>query len=175
MHEVAARRQEPELHRRFRSVYEDTVDDVFGFLRLRVGGNRQLAEDLTAETYAAAVRLFNEGRDAEVTLSWLRTVARRRLIDHWRRVSVADSKVAVLADRVPVRPETEVVEQRELVIASLGRLSDAQRRVLVLRHVDGYPVARIAELLGRSEKGVESLLVRARAAFREAYEEVSRD
>lgn len=77
-------------------MYEATLADVYGFLSLRVGGNRELAEDLTAGTYSAAVGLYASGRSDEVTISWLRTVARRRLVDHWRRRAVASPKVVQL-------------------------------------------------------------------------------
>jgi RNA polymerase sigma-70 factor (ECF subfamily) len=73
---------------RFQDMYLTSLPIVYGFLSLRVGGNRALAEDLTADTFAAAIRHYRAGRSDEVTISWLRTVARRRLVDHWRRRAV---------------------------------------------------------------------------------------
>ncbi len=49
----------------FAEMYEATLPVVFGFLMVRVGGNRSLAEDLTAETYSAAVKLYKSGRADE--------------------------------------------------------------------------------------------------------------
>ncbi|MGI9610659.1 MAG: RNA polymerase sigma factor, partial [Acidimicrobiia bacterium] len=114
-----ANTQEPDLQIRFREMYEATLPVVYGFLSLRVGGNRALAEDLTSETYSAAVALFKQGRGHEVTISWLRTVARRRLIDHWRRSSVAAENVALLA---PAPSEPSGDEVRAAVAAALGML-----------------------------------------------------
>jgi RNA polymerase sigma-70 factor (ECF subfamily) len=156
---------------RFRELYQSTLPDVYGFLSLRTAGNRSLAEDLTADTFAAAIAHFRAGKAAEVTLSWLRTVARRRLIDHWRRQSVASNKIASIADRTNPTSETEIGE-RDVVMRALATLSEAERSALVLQHVEGFPVNEVARIIGRTDKATESLLGRARAAFRDAYAEV---
>lgn len=153
----------------FREMYEETLPVVYGFLSLRVGGNHSLAEDLTSDTYSAAVGLFNAGRGHEVTISWLRTVARRRLIDHWRRSAVAADNVVSLVAPVPSEPSDD--EVRVAVAAALAVLSEAQRQALVLQHIEGFSVSEVAHLLGRTSKATESLLSRARAAFRHAFEE----
>ena len=59
----------------------------------------------------------------------------------------------------------------EAAHAALARLSDPQRLALTLRYLDGLPVAEVAEHLGRTLRGTETLLVRARAALRRVYEE----
>jgi RNA polymerase sigma-70 factor (ECF subfamily) len=157
---------------RFREMYEETLPVVYGFVMLRVGGNRALTEDITADTYAAAVKLYNAGRADEVTVSWLRTVARRRLIDRWRRDTVAADNVVKL-----VQPAAEPTDDhvRARVNAALAALTESQRQALVLQHIEGYSVTEVAELLGRTTKGTESLLARARAAFRGAFEEAEHD
>lgn len=162
-----------DVHQQFQQMYETTLADVYGFLTLRVGGDRALAEDLTADTYAAAVHQYNAGRSGEVTISWLITVARRRLIDHWRKQSTAARNIVRLAPE-PVADSSDWVD-RDAVVAALSRLSEDQRAALVLRHVEGYGVSDVAELLGRTPKATESLLGRARTAFRTAFEEASDD
>lgn len=155
---------------RFRAMYDEALPVVYGFVSLRVGGDRGLAEDITADTFAAAVAEYRAGRPEVVTSSWLRTVAKRRLIDHWRRASVASSKVVSLRGW-PSRPDEPEVAERELVVAALGRLSDDERAALVLQHVEGHSVTEVAATLGRTAKATESLLGRARIAFRTAYME----
>ncbi|MEO1060266.1 MAG: sigma-70 family RNA polymerase sigma factor [Actinomycetota bacterium] len=155
---------------RFRALYERTLPVVYGFLLPRASGDRSLAEDLTGETFAAAAAAFRDGRAEEVTESWLRTVAKRRLIDHWRREAVARRHIVLLADRrVTEAPD---LAERQGIVEALGRLDEDQRRALVLRHMDGHSVGEVAELLGRTPKATESLLSRARVAFRAAYQEL---
>jgi RNA polymerase sigma-70 factor (ECF subfamily) len=53
----------------------------------------------------------------------------------------------------------------------LGGLTGHHRAALTLRYLDGLPVAEVADHLGRTLHATEALLVRARQAFRQAYEE----
>ncbi len=152
-------------------MYEASLPIVYGFLHLRVAGDKLLAEDLTAETFAAAAQAFREGRPETVTISWLRTVARRRLIDHWRRQRVHRERSVGNISAFESDSDPDVAD-RHAVLEALGRLAGNQRTALVLQHVEGYGVREVAELIGRSEKATESLLSRARSAFRSAYLEV---
>ena len=153
----------------FRQLYESSLPVIFGFLLVRTGGDRALSEDLTAEAFTAAAREFQTGRADIVTVSWLRTVARRRLIDHWRREQTA--KAARVLDIIPkVSPIDPEDDQIGAVLEAMSHLQPDAQRALILRHVEGYGVREVAEILGRTEKATESLLSRARTSFRSAFE-----
>lgn len=156
-----------------RAVYRSTVPEVFGYLMLHTGGDRPLAEDLTAETYLHAARRFRDDRGGEVTMAWLKTVAKRRLIDHWRRQSALRRRAARLRNEVVAAAggDDGTEADRHDVYAALSKLDHDHRLVLVLRHFDGLTVREIGGHLGRSEKAAESLLARAKQAFREHYGE----
>ena len=143
---------------------------VFGFLLARCG-SRTVAEDLTGETFLHASRRFASGRGAEVTPAWLVTVARRRLIDHWRSTSAHDRRVLRLAHE-PVPAEAPASDPDGRVDRALGSLPDRQRAVLVLRYLDEFSVSEVADALDLSYKATESLLSRARRAFGVALEEI---
>ena len=169
-----ATRTAESLEIRFRELYERALPEVYGFVLFRVNRNRELAEDLTAETFAAAAGQYRAGRADVVTMSWLRTVARRRVVDHWRHRRVVEGSAPKLHRPQSLDGELDYVE-RESVLAALDQLAESQRRAVILQHVDQLSVAEIAEILGRTEKATESLLSRARAAFRVAYAEVTHD
>src|SRR5262245_37430371 len=61
-----------------------TLDRVFGYLFLRVR-QREDAEDLTAETFAAAYAAIGTFRGEASIITWLIAIARRKLLDHARR------------------------------------------------------------------------------------------
>ncbi len=65
-------------------LYEQALPRVFGYLVQR-GGGVAVAEDLTAETFLAAVAAVRDGTVEELTPAWLMSVARNKLVDHWRR------------------------------------------------------------------------------------------
>lgn len=135
-----------------------------------------VAEDLTAETFMAAVAAVSHGQVREVTVAWLVGVARHKLVDHWRRVA-RERRGLARVERV----QEEAVDPWEAVLdtqaahAALLRLSGPQRIALTLRYLDGLSVPEVADHLGRSVHATETLLVRARAALRRVYEEEQPD
>lgn len=156
----------------FRSLYRATLGDVFGYLLVHTGGNHALAEDLTAETYLHAARQYRAGSPEAVTGAWLKTVAKRRLVDHWRREERLTRRARRLGQELHVnrQVESDPHTDRLAVYEALGALPDDQRLVLTLKHLDGLSVREIAETMGRTPKAVETLLTRARRAFRSSYD-----
>jgi RNA polymerase sigma-70 factor (ECF subfamily) len=125
-----------------------------------------VAEDLTGETFLAAVTAVRQGTSP--TAAWLITVARNKLVDHWRR-EAREQRTLHEVERPddPWDARLVVLRAREV----LRRLGPANRAALTLRYVDDLPVPEVARLLGRTRHATEALIVRARAAFRVAYEE----
>ena len=131
-----------------------------------------VAEDLTGETFLAAVRAVREGKVPDLTIAWLVTVARNKLVDHWRRLAREERSLRLATD-----PDADVVDDgmdarfdrhaRE-VLAELGA---HHRAALTLRYLDGLSVPEVADHLGRTVHATEALLVRARHAFRARYDE----
>lgn len=150
-------------------IFSAEVRSIFGFLEHR-SGNRAVAEDLTAQTFEAAIERFDAGRGEEVTPAWLRTVARRRLVDHWRSLGAQRRRHArlILEYRETAPPPDDPDSEVDIALASLPI---RQRAVLLLRYVDDLSVSEVAETLELTYKATESLLVRARRSFAQAYAE----
>ena len=144
---------------------------MYGYLLSRCG-DTTLAEDLTAETFLAAVIAADQPDSAEVSVAWLVGVARHKLVDHWRRAGREQRALATsdLGDEAVDDPWDSVVEA-SAVYAALARLPGQQRAALTLRYLDDLPVAEVAGHLGRSLHATETLLVRARVALRRVYQE----
>lgn len=152
------------------SLYDDALPHVYGYLLSRCGGNVAVAEDLTTQTFLAAVQAERAGRAVPST-KWLLAVARNKLVDHWRRQAREERGLrTVAADQTgfhdPWDAELDVLRAHTV----LDRLSAHHRMVLTLRYLDDLPVPEVAALIDRTVHATESLLVRARAAFRRAYE-----
>lgn len=155
------------------AIYRRALPQVYGYLLPRCGST-VVAEDLTAETFMAAVAAVRQGRVRvpEVTVAWLVGVARHKLADHWRRTAREQrslAAVAVLAEEAGDPWEEHLDAQA--AHAALARLPGPQRAALTLRYLDGLPVGEVAACLGRSVHATETLLVRARAALRRIYRE----
>ena len=153
------------------AIYRVALPRVYGYLLPRCG-SAALAEDLTSETFLAAVNASRQGGLTEVSTAWLVGVARHKLVDHWRRLGrERRSLAAAEALATDVDDPWDEWLDTEAAFAALAHLPVPQRAALTLRYLDGLPVADIAEHLGRTLHGTETLLARSRAALRRQYEE----
>jgi RNA polymerase sigma-70 factor (ECF subfamily) len=157
------------------ALYERALPVVYGYLVDRCG-NRTTAEDLTAETFLAAVLALRGSSPTVASVPWLVGVARHKLVDHWRRQARDERLVQAIGDTVqssedPWGTRVDALAAREV----LGRLTGDHRAALTLRYVDALPVSEVAEILGRSLEAAEALLVRAKAAYRRASREGGTD
>jgi RNA polymerase sigma-70 factor, ECF subfamily len=154
-----------------RRVYRDTVDDLFAFVSRRCNGDRELAEDITQETWLRAVKAWDADGLPERPLAWLCTVAARLLSNHRRR-PVAQRLDDGSGDTLPApSPEGAESEAREsMVKRAMAKLPALQLRLLRAFHFEGRPVAEIASSMGISERGAEGRLRRARQKLRREIE-----
>jgi RNA polymerase sigma-70 factor (ECF subfamily) len=153
----------------FLEFYDDALPQVYGYLAMRCGP-QALVEDLTAETFLAAVDAARRDDPPPIGLPWIIGVARHKLVDHWRRQARDERRLSVLADEKPEPPDPwdarlDAAQVRQI----LDGLTAHHRAALTLRYLDDLPVFEVAVLLGRTMHATEALLVRARAAFRRAY------
>jgi RNA polymerase sigma-70 factor (ECF subfamily) len=99
-------------------------------------------------------------------------VARHKLVDCWRRLERERRSLATVeASFVAVEDPWDEWFDSEAAYAALVRLPIPQRAALTLRYLDGLSVADVAEHLGRTLHGTETLLARSRAALRRHYQE----
>lgn len=154
------------------ALYDSAVADIYGYLVSRCGSDA-VAEDLTAETFLAAVDAVKRDTVPDLTVPWLIGVARHKLIDHWRRKEREARALHAVADDPGVEPDVDDWDVRiDALVAqsALAGLGAHHRSALTLRYVDGLPVRDVADHLGRTVGATEVLLVRAKAAFRARYE-----
>jgi len=154
-------------------VYDGCFDALWAHACRRVGGDRQRAEDVVQETWLVAVarvRRFDPRRGPFV--AWLRGIADNVVNNRRRRWARRDGATRrELGDRPDARARDPAAhhEARELIGASWARLPARYQDVLRAKYVDELSVGEIAALRGETAKAIESLLSRARGAFRSAY------
>lgn len=154
----------------------DALPRLYGYFYPRVGGHRATAEDLTQDTMLAAVRSGNSPESPDELMPWLFHIARNKLIDHYRKQDRERRNLGVRVDEddPSVQPglpdlDLESLPIREEVIATLAELNPRYRGAIVLRYFDGCDVASVAQALFLSESATQSLLARARNAFRSVW------
>ncbi|MGH9029233.1 MAG: RNA polymerase sigma factor [Acidimicrobiales bacterium] len=152
--------------------YDAALPSVYGYLSTRCGRSA-LAEDLTAETFLAAVDAVRGDEAPVLSMPWIIGVARHKLVDHWRRQAREERNLRAVGEQDEVACEgpwdtrLDALRARE----TLDTLGPHHRAALTLRYIDDLPVPEVADLMKRTVHATEALLVRARAAFRRAYTE----
>jgi RNA polymerase sigma factor (sigma-70 family) len=161
----------------FARLYDRYDRACFGFIRRQLGGaHAAVAEDLHQETWLAISRhaaTFDPGTSSFRT--WLFTIARRKVWDHFRRqkVAVLTSAQEDSAMSVPDPGQTplEQVQSRELaheIVAAVEALPLEQRGVFVLFADAGLSLEEIAEVTGVTLETVRSRLRYARQKLRQS-------
>jgi RNA polymerase sigma-70 factor, ECF subfamily len=144
-------------------LYARYADNVYGYVRSIVHDHHE-AEDITQHVFAKLIHVIDKYEEREVPFfAWVLRVARNVAIDHLRRrrmIPVEEVRTVVHAAPEQVG-STRMSDLRE----SLSNLSDAQREVLVLRHVAGLTPMEIAQRTGRSEGSIHGLHHRGRKAL----------
>lgn len=165
---------EPDRNDALRSLlalYDNALPVVYGYF-VRRCGDRGTAEDLTSETFLAAMDAARKVEAGPMTVPWLIGVARHKLADHYRRgQNRFAAPVADLPEAKEPRDDWDAELDRIVAESVLARLSEPHRAVLTLRYMDDRSVPECAELIGRTVHATQGLLVRARRAFRHQYPE----
>ena len=159
-----------EAAHRLSELFDSSYDGIVRFVLVRTG-SRSVGEDVAAATFADAARAFAGG--ATVDEAWLRMVARRRLIDHWRHAERQRRRVRRLGEsrRIQAQGTSNDDPAPARVRRALDSLPERQRALLTLRYLDDHSVSEIAEVVGLSYRAAESALARARRSFVVAWEE----
>jgi RNA polymerase sigma-70 factor (ECF subfamily) len=155
---------------RFRDWYDVALPRVYRYLLARSAGDESLAEEITQQTFVEAIRNRHRFDGRADVITWLCAIGRNRLVDHYRRHGhEARRHERLIAEQHGADAAWRASETRDAVATAVAQLPPDQRLALLFRYLDGMSVREVAAAIGRSEKATESLLSRAREAFRRAY------
>ena len=177
------------LIQRMRSGDERAFDEFFDayFPRLfrfavRRLGNEDAAEDVVQAALVIAMRKIGSWRGEAALFTWLCTICRRELSAYWERTG-RQPVTLPLDDHPDIRAQIESLahaglgpygelERHDLsdrVRVTLDHLPRPYGDVLSWKYIAGLSVVEIAERLGSTAKAAESMLTRARVAFRDGF------
>ena len=168
--------------RAYRELVRRYERPIFSLL-YRMVRDRELAEDLSQETFVKALKAIESYRPEYKFSSWLFKIANNAAIDHLRRreldtLSLEGSPHAVTPDAMEAtalqigdRAENplDIVEAKELggeIERAIAQLRPEYRACILLRHVDGRAYEEIAEMLDLPLGTVKTYIHRARNELR---------
>jgi RNA polymerase sigma-70 factor (ECF subfamily) len=186
---------ESELLRRMLAGEERAFDAFFAshFPRLyrfalpRLAGKVEATREVVQATLGKAMRKLETFRGEAALFTWLCQICRREIVNHLRAQHRHAEHVVLIDDRPDLRMAIEAIEAPEeydlvkshgraevgrLVKSVLDRLPARYGDALEWKYVEGRSVAEIGAQLGIGHTAAQSLLARARLAFREALEQV---
>jgi RNA polymerase sigma-70 factor (ECF subfamily) len=162
----------------FGELYEKYFDRIYSYIYYRTG-NIHDAEDLTARVFFRAIKHIGNYKDQGAPFSaWLYSIA-RNLLANWYRDNSKRIMIpidAVAHQQITDGPElqSELVENKEALIAAIRRLPEDRQDLLILKYVNKQSNAEIGLILGRSEGAIKSLYHRTLLSLRNDLQETSR-
>lgn len=157
--------------RAFTEFFDGHFSRLYRFALPRLGRDADAAEEVVQAVLCKAISAMRSWRGEAALFTWLCTFCMHEIGSHYRQSGRRPQPLGLIEDgpAMIVADETRRSEVAMLVHATLDGLRDGYGDVLEWKYVLGLSVDEIAGRLGVSPKAAESLLTRARQAFREAY------
>ncbi|AMN46474.1 hypothetical protein ACG33_05035 [Steroidobacter denitrificans] len=171
----------------FQSFFDTYFPRIYRFAVPRLGGDAEAGKEVVQSTLVNAMRNLAGYRGEAALFSWLCQICRRQIVDYVR-VNRRHAQILVAFDDSPeLRAALESIEApdedgpaqhydrqqtRKIVQSVLDRLPLRYGDILEWKYIEGHSVEEIGTRLGVTHTAAQSLLARARVAFREAVETV---
>lgn len=169
--------------RAFDEFFNASASRLAAFLSRRSGLDPANVEDIVQNTLIKAVRNLSSYRGEAALFTWVTEICRHELADARRKAArrpAHDSLDEPDAVAFPVpqlwvpehrepAAEAEAHRQRKAVLQALNDLPERYARALEAKYGDGLSVKEVAALFGLTTVAAQSLLARARDAFRDRW------
>ncbi len=134
--------------------------------------NRQDAEDLTQDTFVKAFKNFHRYDSKYAFASWLYTIGRRTVHNHYRSAKRTEPMEFDIADE-SVRPDgaAENSDTKNSVWETVKRLKKEHQEVLILKYIEDLSIIEIGQVLGKSQSNIKILLFRARNQLKKIHKQ----
>lgn len=173
--------------RAFDAFFQSHFPRLYRFALPRLGGDVEATREVVQASLGKAMRKLASYRGDAALFTWLCQICRREIADYVRSQQRHSKRVVLMDDRPEIRAAVEALEAPEeydlargygraevgqLVRSVLDRLPARYGDALEWKYVEGRSVDEIGTELGIGHTAAQSLLARARVAFREALEQV---
>ena len=166
-----------DIKKEFGQIYDRSVDKIYRFVYIKVN-SKEIAEDLTAETFTRAWKAFElswrKGEPIPDPKSFCYRTARNLVIDHYRSKekdrSVSLDSVQLADTSRGIEEITMINSDMEMIMKGLSGLKGDYQDVIIWRYLDELSIREISELLDRSEDATRVMLHRAMTALKKVLE-----
>ena len=164
-------------NRNFEKLFDQHFEQVYAYVAYRVSPDPEAAKDLSQEVFLAALKSWKSYRGDGPALNWLRSIARNKVADHFRKLSARSSLGEIDLDQFAdgfnsSSSACDRQDQAALVSLIIRRLPHDYAELLEQKYQEGLSVKQIAQLRKTTEKAVASALTRARESFRKVFKQL---
>ena len=136
-------------------IYTEYSGKVMGYIRARIRSSAE-AEDLHSEVFEKILKKIEEFDPSKASLNtWIFTITRNTVIDHFRRAKPSEELDENLSDNVELDEDLLNSETLSELAAALRKLPQQMMDIIVLRYYDGKPLTEIAEMMNLSYGAVK--------------------
>jgi RNA polymerase sigma-70 factor (ECF subfamily) len=158
------------------TLYDASFDALRAYVVWRCGGASDRADEVLQDVWLIAVRNIRRFDPAQAAFTtWLQGIAGNVLRNRLRREQTARAALGHAARSETIEHNAPVEEQSAVVAATLVALPERYEAVLKAKYFDRQSVAEIAAAWNETTKAIESLLTRARDAFRKLYQQMNQE
>ena len=150
--------------RAFPSFYREHMNRIHRFVFYRVGGRREVAEDLTQDIFIKAYEAFERYDPAISQSAWIYTIARNTVINHYAKdrpgvtLEEIEDSVWVAKD---AREQYASDQESQRLLEALDRLDKEEAKLLRMKHLEGWSFEDLAEVFGKSAGALRVQAMRA--------------
>ena len=174
--------------RAFEQFFNEYYPKLYRFVKRRMPRDAATAEDIAQGTLCRALESLRSYRGEAALFTWLCTLCRREMSARWDETRAWSTAPRLAEDDPAIRAALESLLAREQwdplsaadreqvrnsILTTLDYLPAPYGDILEWKYLRDMSMGEIARRLGRSPKAVESLLTRAREAFRETFSMLS--
>jgi RNA polymerase sigma-70 factor (ECF subfamily) len=169
--------------RAFNEFFDEYFARLYRFALPRLNGDAEAAKEVVQTTFCRAIRKLESFRGEAALFTWICQICRRQIADYVRQHRRHAEHVVLIEDSPEIREALDAIQSppaerpdacygsgqvARLVRSVLDRLPARYGDALEWKYVEGLSVEEIGNRLGIGQTAAQSLLARARVAFRDA-------
>jgi RNA polymerase sigma factor (sigma-70 family) len=139
--------------RHFTAFYRANIKRVYRYIYFRVGGKKELAEDLTQDVFLKALQAFESYDPAISQTSWILTIARNHLINQLEKMrpQVSLEEVEnVLSGSLDLFEDACLRHDEKRLLQAIQTLEEDDASLIRLKYLEGWQYEEIAEITGKT-------------------------
>ncbi len=161
----------------FKVLYLKYSDLLYAYILHHLDKDKEVASDIWQETWVVVIEKINDFQYKSSIFTWLCAIAKNKVSDYYRNSKKQGQIQSIEKFHFNIDAEELEIELVDLetqvdVITVLANLTDTYRYLLVAKYIENKGIDEISFEIGKSYKATESILTRAREAFRKEFKQI---